>query len=216
MSITVKICGITRVEDAVAAVEAGAELLGLNFYSGSPRCIPLERAQEIAAAVSGRAMLVGVFVNAPVSDVLAVARAVPLKLIQLHGEEDADDLRAIARHFPVLRSLKADASLAAAQPAQFANCSGVLVDTSTAQRGGSGVAFDWTQINWTALRRSIAPAKLLLAGGLNASNVGAAIAASRPDAVDVASGVEVAKGIKGAELMREFVAAVRAAERQLL
>ena len=215
MSITVKICGITRVEDAVAAVEAGAELLGLNFYSGSPRCISVERAQEIAAAVAGRAMLTGVFVNAPVSNILDIARAVPLKQVQLHGEEDADDLRAIARHYPVLRSLQADASLASAQPAQFANCAGVLVDTASAQRGGTGEAFDWGAINWAALRRAIVPAKLLLAGGLNAANVGAAIAAAHPDAVDVASGVEVEKGIKSAEMMRDFVAAVRAAERQL-
>ena len=107
--VEIKICGITRVEDALAAMELGAEMLGLNFYPASPRCITLQQAQEIALAAAGHAQLVGVFVNMNVSEVLRIARAVPLDAVQLHGDESRADCDALAAEFAVIRALKVDA-----------------------------------------------------------------------------------------------------------
>ncbi len=212
-AVEIKICGITRVEDALSAIHAGAAMLGLNFFPGSPRCIPLEQAQRIAAAVSGRVKLVGVFVNMNVEDVLAIARAVPLDAIQLHGDESPAEARKLAAEFELIRALKVDVHFTPALAAEFAFCRGLLVDTPSAGHGGSGEIFNWASVDWMALRRA-SSAKLFLAGGLHAANVTQAITAVRPDIVDVCSGVESAKGIKNPEKIREFVAAVRAAERQ--
>jgi phosphoribosylanthranilate isomerase len=240
--VEIKICGLTSVEDAEAAMGLGADMLGLNFYPQSPRCIPLERAQEIAHAVAsvsdrrasgwtsvsdrrasgwpvpdakpGRVKLVGVFVNMNLSEVLRIARTVPLDAVQLHGDESPADCEAVAAEFAVIRALKVDAEFSAGRAAQFAVCTAVLLDTPTAAHGGSGKCFDWTSVEWESVRRAMPLAKLILAGGLHAGNVAQAIAVVNPGAVDVCSGVELAKGIKSVEKMREFVAAVRAAERQ--
>lgn len=211
-AVEIKICGITSTADAQAAVDAGASMLGLNFYEASPRCISLERAQEIAKAVAGRVKLVGVFVNMNVSGVLQIARAVPLDLVQLHGNESPEDCTTVAAGFEVIRALHADAGFSAARAAEFTVCAGLLLDTACADHGGSGRSFDWASVDWTGVRAASAKAKLFLAGGLHAGNVRAAISAVHPDVVDVCSGVEMGKGIKSVELMREFVAAVRAAE----
>jgi phosphoribosylanthranilate isomerase len=213
-AVAIKICGITRVADALAAVECGAAMLGLNFYEGSPRCISLERAQEIAAAVDGRAALVGVFVNMNISGVLAIARAVPLQVIQLHGGEPTAACEFNAAEFDIIRAFKADGGFSAEHAAAFARCHGLLLDTPCAAHGGSGQSFDWASVDWPGLRRAAPKPKLFLAGGLHAGNVAEAIRAVHPDVVDVCSGVESAKGIKSVEKMREFVAAVRAVERQ--
>ena len=229
MSVEIKVCGITRVDDAEAAMELGAAMLGLNFYPQSPRCIALERAQEIARVVafanrkagcdplSGMTTLpvrlVGVFVNMDLSEVLRIARAVPLDMVQLHGDESPADCAAVAAEFRVIRALKVDAEFSAERAAEFAVCRALLLDTPSAQHGGSGKSFDWLAVDWNGVRSALPKAKLILAGGLNARNVGEAIAAANPDAVDVCSGVESAKGIKSVDKMREFVAAVRAAER---
>jgi phosphoribosylanthranilate isomerase len=228
--VQVKICGITSVEDAQAAIELGAAMLGLNFYALSPRCITLERAQEIARAVtfsnrragcsplSGatirRVKLVGVFVNMNISEVLRIARAVPLDTVQLHGDESPADCDAVAAGFAVIRALKVDAEFSAERAAEFAVCRALLLDTPCVGHGGSGKSFDWASVDWARVRGVLPAAKLILAGGLDAGNVAQAIAMADPDAVDVCSGVESAKGIKSVEKMREFVAAVRAAERQ--
>lgn len=212
--VEVKICGITRVEDALAAIASGAAMLGLNFYPGSPRHITLQRAQEIAKAVAGRVKLVGVFVNMNVSEVLGVAHAVPLDAVQLHGDESPEECAAVAEKFEVIRALKVDANFSAARAAAFTSCRGLLLDTPSAEHGGSGHRFDWASVEWKSLRATLGASTLLLAGGLDAGNVGAAIACAHPNAVDVCSGVESAKGIKSVTQMREFVAAVRAAERQ--
>lgn len=211
-AVEIKICGITSVADAVAAVDVGADMLGLNFYEASPRCIRLERAQEIAKAVAGRTKLAGVFVNMNVSSVLQIARAVPLDFVQLHGDESREDCETVAAEFPVIRALKVDASFSTARPAEFATCAGLLLDTACAAHGGSGCSFDWASVDWAAVRASSPRAKLFLAGGLNVDNIRKAIAIARPNVVDVCSGVEQEKGIKSASQMREFVAAVRAAE----
>ncbi len=213
-NVEIKICGITRAEDALAAIDLGAAMLGLNFYPQSPRHITLEQAQEIAHAVAGRVKLVGVFVNMNICEVLRIAHAVPLNTVQLHGDESRHDCELAAQEFEVIRALKADAVFTAERTADFAQCSGVLVDTPCAAHGGSGESFPWESVPWPSLRRVSPALKLFLAGGLHAGNVAEAIAAVHPDVVDVCSGVEVAKGIKGISKMREFIAAVRAAERQ--
>lgn len=217
--VEIKICGITRVEDALAAVELGAEMLGLNFYAKSPRCIALDQAREIAQAVAGqvkagRVKLVGVFVNVNIAEVLRIARAVPLAAVQLHGDESPQQCAAVATEFEVIRALKVDAKFSAEYAAGFAACRGLLLDTPCAGHGGSGESFCWTNVNWQSLRDASPAAKLFLAGGLHAGNVAEAIACVHPDAVDVCSGVESAKGIKSLIEMGKFVAAVRAAERQ--
>jgi len=230
MSVEIKICGITRVEDAQAAIELGASMLGLNFYPQSPRCITLPQAQEIARTVTfinrkagcsplsaarpTPVKLVGVFVNMNISEVLRIARAVPLDAVQLHGDESPADCEAVAAEFAVIRALKVDADFGAERAAEFAVCRALLLDTPCAEHGGSGKRFDWSSVEWERVRRAVPKAKLILAGGLDAGNVVEAIAVANPDAVDVCSGVESAKGIKSVEKMREFVAAVQAAERQ--
>ena len=217
--VEIKICGITRVEDGLAAVELGAAMLGLNFYAGSPRCITLQQAQQIAQAVAGRAKvgrakLVGVFVNMNIVEVLRIARAVPLDAVQLHGDESPQECATVAGEFEVIRALKVDAEFSAKRAAEFAVCRGLLLDTPCAGHGGSGESFCWTSVNWKSVRDASPAAKLFLAGGLHAGNVAEAIACVHPDAVDVCSGVESAKGIKSLIEMGKFVAAVRAAERQ--
>ena len=210
----IKICGITRVEDAEAAIELGAHMLGLNFYAKSPRCIAPAQAREIARAVAGRARLVGVFVNMNLSELLRTAGEVQLDAVQLHGDESPADCAAVAANFAVIRAIKVDGQFSPAHAARFAACSGLLLDTATPAHGGSGESFDWGGVAWEDLRGAAPQAKLFLAGGLHPGNVAAAIAVAHPDAVDVCSGVESAKGTKSVEKMREFVAAVRAAERR--
>ena len=213
-TVEVKICGITRVSDALAASELGAHILGLNFYAGSPRCVTVERAQQIAAAVAGRVKIAGVFVNMNVEEVSRIARAVPLRALQLHGDESPRDCLTLAAEFEVIRALKVDADFSSARASEFAVCRGLLLDTPCAAHGGSGQSFDWATVEWASVRRALPQAKLFLAGGLHAGNVAKAIAAVQPDVVDVCSGVESTSGIKSVEKMRDFVAAVRAVERQ--
>jgi len=212
--VEIKICGITRVEDALAAIDSGAAMLGLNFYSGSPRCITLQPAQAIAAAVAGRAKLVGVFVNMNVAEVLRIARAVPLDTVQFHGDESRQECEAVAKEFDVIRALKVDKGFTESSAAQFANCRGLLLDTPSPGHGGSGESFSWASVRWASVRDLLPMAKVFLAGGLHAGNIAEAIATVHPDVVDVCSGVESEKGIKSVGKMREFVAAVRAVERQ--
>jgi phosphoribosylanthranilate isomerase len=214
MSVEIKMCGITSAADALAAVGVGAHMLGLNFYEASPRCISVERAQEIAAVLAGRAKLVGIFVNMNVSLVLHTARTVSLDAVQLHGSESREECEAVATEFPVIRALKVDATFSTAQAAEFAGCTGLLLDTACAGHGGSGASFDWSSVDWAGVRAAVPASKLFLAGGLHAGNVAEAIAVAHPDVVDVCSGGEMEKGIKSVERMREFVAAVRAAEGQ--
>jgi phosphoribosylanthranilate isomerase len=214
MGVQIKICGITRVPDALAAVDLGAAMLGVNFYAGSPRCITLEQAQKIAQAVAGRIKLVGVFVNMNIAEVLRIARAVPLDSVQLHGDESPQECEAVAEEFEAIRALKVDAEFSAERAAEFVACRGLLLDTPCLGHGGSGKSFGWTSVDWKSVRGAFPAARIFLAGGLHAGNVAEAIAVVHPDVVDVCSGVESAKGIKSAIKMGEFVAAVRAAERQ--
>jgi phosphoribosylanthranilate isomerase len=149
-----------------------------------------------------------------VEDVLSIARAVPLHAVQLHGGESPQDCLTLASEFDVIRALKVDADFSVARASEFAVCRGLLLDTPCTTHGGSGQSFDWATVEWTSVRRVLPRTKLFLAGGLHTGNIAEAIAAVQPDVVDVCSGVESTKGIKSVEKMRDFVAAVRAVERQ--
>lgn len=200
-----KICGITRIEDALSAVEAGADAIGLVFYAKSPRAVTLQQARSIIAALPPFVTTVGLFVDAGRCELGEILDAVPLDLLQFHGDESPGDCDGY--HRPYIKALRVrPGDDIAAQVALYQNASGVLLDTYVPGiPGGTGEAFDWSLVP-QGLSKPI-----ILAGGLTADNVVQAIAQVRPYAVDVSGGVEMAKGIKDAEKIRTFMQAVRAA-----
>jgi phosphoribosylanthranilate isomerase len=206
----VKICGITRPQDGVAAAAAGADAIGLVFHPDSPRCVQVEQARHIAAALPPFVTRVGLFVNADVTLVQRVLREVPLDLLQFHGDESAEYCRALAR--PYLKAVRMKPGLEpAAAMAAYPDAQGILFDAWEAGRyGGTGTAFDWSKLE-TAKNR----AHLILAGGLHPGNVAEALRQVRPWAVDVSSGVESSPGIKSEALIRKFIEQVTAADRSL-
>lgn len=194
----VKICGITRADDARAAVDAGADWIGVVFAQRSPRRVGRESAREIARAVRGRATIAGVFVDAPLAEVNAIADGVDLDVVQLHGRETDAYCAAVMR--PVVKAVRVGTAVA-----PFAHPSGIwtLYDAGVAGvDGGSGRTFDWS-----LLAEPHRP--FFLAGGLRPGTVAAAIAAVAPDGVDVSSGVERQPGIKDHDAIRRFIAEVR-------
>ncbi|MCO7568151.1 phosphoribosylanthranilate isomerase [Pseudomonas sp. S 311-6] len=200
-----KICGITRVEDALAAAEAGADAIGLVFYAKSPRAVDVRQARAIIAALPPFVTTVGLFVNATRCELNEILEAVPLDLLQFHGDETPADCEGYQRPWiKALRVRPGDDLEAACR--QYAGARGILLDTYVpGVPGGTGEAFDW----------SLVPASLskpiILAGGLSPDNVGQAIAQVRPFAVDVSGGVEQAKGIKDAAKIEAFLRAVKQA-----
>lgn len=201
----VKICGLKRVEDALVAVEAGADLIGLMFFPRSPRFIPPETAAEISAAVRGRAKTVGVFVNADPHDMNRAARGCGLDYIQLSGSEGEETVRALdvpaidVIHMRDGLAPDAVAEQVARSPAEIA-----MLDTArSGVFGGTGEAFDWDRV--PALLKPV-----MLAGGLRPDNVTEAIRRVRPWGVDVSSGVE-RNGEKDQQQIRAFIAAARQA-----
>lgn len=205
----VKICGITRIEDALAAARAGADAIGLVFYAPSPRAVTAAQAQAICAALPPFVSTVGLFVDAEPAAVAAVLQQVPLDLLQFHGDETAEYCRQFAR--PFLKAVRMrEATDVAALRAQFNQARALLLDTYRAGvPGGTGEVFDWRRVP-PALA-----AQIVLAGGLNPDNVGAAIQQARPYAVDVSGGVESAAGIKDIARINAFIAAVERADRSL-
>jgi phosphoribosylanthranilate isomerase len=204
----IKICGVTRPEDAAAAVSGGADFIGINFWPRSKRYVPAERAPLLAAAarVAGAVQIAGVFVDTTVAAVVAVLHAVDLDIVQLHGDESAELARAIARTTG-RQVWKALPATAAGRIAEYADAGAILLDTPTPERGGSGRTFDWAIAQ--AACRDHPARRFVLAGGLSPDNVAAAITAVAPWAVDVASGVESAPGIKDPAKITDLVAAVR-------
>ena len=200
-----KICGITRVEDALAAVEAGADAIGLVFYAKSPRAVTVQQARSIINAMPPFVTTVGLFVDASRCELGEILDAVPLDLLQFHGDESPESCEGY--HRPYIKALRVKpGDDIAAQVALYKNASGVLLDTYVPGiPGGTGEAFDWSLVP-EGLSKPI-----ILAGGLTAENVAQAIARVRPYAVDVSGGVEAAKGIKDAQEIRAFMQAVRAA-----
>lgn len=202
----VKICGITRIEDAIAAADAGADAIGLNFYPESKRCVTLQRARAIATAVRGRVALVGLFVNAPFEAVDRMDRMVELDLLQFHGDETpAFCARWGGR---VIRALRIAAESDLAQIAAYDSAHCVMLDAAVpGVYGGTGVMGEW------ALARKAVEAggKIILAGGLTPENVAAAIETVMPFGVDTSSGVERAPGIKDHARIAAFISAARSA-----
>lgn len=212
MSVLVKICGITRPEDAALAAAAGADWIGLNFWPMSKRFVGADpgraRALAEAARLANEALaVVGVFVNQAVSEVVRTARDVGLDVVQLHGHESpAACAEVMAAGVRVIKAMALssmdDVERLHAYPGEA-----FLMDTPTPGHGGSGRTFDWA-----LARAAVATGKrIFLAGGLDADNVARAVAEVSPHGVDVASGVESAPGIKDARLVRAFVAAARQA-----
>lgn len=194
----VKVCGITRIEDAIDAVEAGAQFIGLNFVPSSPRCVAVEVARELVGVVAGRAEVVGVVANLDVPQLEALRRDARLDSLQLHGDEPPEIFHALSSgdYKAVRVSDEGDVQRARCYPG-----SRILVDAKVAGvLGGSGHVFDWSLVEDLARER-----QLLLAGGLTPDNVVEAIRSVRPWAVDVASGVESAPGIKSRDKVLAFV-----------
>ena len=201
----IKICGLTRVDDALAAVDAGADAIGLVFYPPSPRAVDLAQALAIRRALPPFVATVALFVNADAAEVDAVIDRLRPSLLQFHGDESAADC---ARHaHPYLRAARMRPGLDLVNFASaYADAQGVLVDAFVDGYGGGGEVFDWSLIPKNV------DFPIVLSGGLNARNVAQAVRCVRPWAVDVSSGVESARGVKDAAAMREFVAAVRQAD----
>ena len=206
MRVRSKICGITRVEDALAAVEAGADAIGLVFYAKSSRAVSVEQAAEIVQALPPFVTSVGLFVNMPREQVLAVLQQVPLDLLQFHGDESPAECEGYGRPYIKALRVRPGENVAAAM-APYAGARGILLDTFVeGVPGGTGAAFDWSLVPQGVAR------PIILAGGLEAHNVAAAIRQVRPYAVDVSGGVEASKGIKDAGKIRAFVKSVRDAQ----
>lgn len=200
-----KICGITRVDDALTAAKAGADAIGLVFYAKSPRAVDVRQAREIVAALPPFVTTVGLFVNASRCEINEILDAVPLDMLQFHGDETPAQCEGF--HRPWFKALRVgNGEDIEAEVARYANASGILLDTFVAgMPGGTGERFDWSLIP-AALAKP-----LILAGGLTAENVQQAIAQVRPYAVDVSGGVEASKGVKDASKVMAFVGRVRAA-----
>lgn len=201
----IKICGITRADDLAAAVGAGADAVGFVFYPPSPRCLTPERAAGLARRVPPFVARVGLFVNAEAAAVREILTAVPLDVLQFHGEEEAAYCAQFGR--PYLKAARVRPGLDLLEFARaFPTAQGLLLDAWVEAYGGVGQSFDWSLIPANL------PLPVILSGGLHAGNVGEAINEVHPWAVDVSSGVEAAKGIKDADKIAAFVAAVRTAD----
>lgn len=202
----IKICGITNHEDAANAVACGTDALGFIFFKESKRYISPKKAAEICAQVPAFVATVGLFVNEPLADVKRTIERVQLDLVQLHGDETPEYCEALGHRY--IKAVRATSrEQIALEEQSYASARAILVDTATDGRfGGTGKTFDW----------SLLPdfgKPLVLAGGLDAANVEAAIAATHPYAVDVSSGVELSAGEKNVAEMKKFVEAVQIADR---
>ncbi|TRO41280.1 phosphoribosylanthranilate isomerase [Pseudomonas sp. ALS1279] len=206
MNVTVvrsKICGITRIEDALAAVEAGADAIGLVFYGKSPRAVSIEQAAAILQALPPFVTSVGLFVDMPRDELQQLLQRLPLDLLQFHGDESPADCEGHGRPYIKALRVRPGEDVAAAM-APYAGAQGILLDTFVeGVPGGTGASFDWSLVPEDAAK------PIILAGGLDADNVATAIRQVRPHAVDVSGGVEASKGIKDAGKIRAFVRAVR-------
>lgn len=197
-ALRVKVCGLTRREDAVAAAAAGVDAIGLVFAARSKRRVSLAQAADVVAGLTPFVTRVGVFVDAPIAEVLAAVTRLKLDVVQLHGSEDEAYAAELRRTVKVVRAL---AFADHPDPAGYAGVEhdALMLDGLVA---GEGRSFDWrAAAPWAAYP------ELIVAGGLNAGNVAAAVAALAPTAVDVSTGVETSPGVKSARLIEEFVAA---------
>jgi phosphoribosylanthranilate isomerase len=199
LRVRAKICGITRVEDALQAVENGADAIGLVFYAPSPRNVSIQRAIEIAEQVPAFVTIVGLFVNAEPSFVREVSLQVKLDLLQFHGDESPEMCAQYNK--PFIKAIRVKAGINLVQYAKdFSSAKALLLDTYTeGVAGGTGHVFDWDLIPENLTK------PIILAGGLNVENVAQAIQSVKPYAVDVSGGVEAEKGIKDAAKIAAFM-----------
>ncbi len=205
----VKICGITRVEDALAAARNGADAIGLVFYERSPRHVSVAQAKQLAGALPPFVTIVGLFVNAEAAFVREVLANVPLDLLQFHGDETPEYCAQFNK--PFLKAIRVKAGVNLLQCASdFRGARGLLLDAHVEGiPGGTGTAFDWELIPGDL------PLPVILSGGLDAGNAAAAIEQVRPYALDVSSGVEASKGIKDAAKIAAFINEVKHIDLQL-
>lgn len=201
----VKICGVTRLEDALAAVLLGADALGFNFWAGSKRYLPPAQARAIVQRLPPFVTAVGVFVDPTREEVARAVDASGVSMAQLHGRESPE--LCLSMPVPVLKAIQVHDVHALAQLASY-EVRGFVLDTPTPGHGGSGKTFDWSLVGEAA--REI---PIVLAGGLTPDNVGEAVRMVGPWAVDVASGVESAPGVKDPDRMRRFIEAAKEAGR---
>ena len=217
MQTRIKICGITRVDDGLAAAQAGADAIGLVFWAGTPRVVAAERARAIVAALPPFVSVVGLFVDPAADHVRATLAAVPLDLLQFHGSEPPEFCRGFGRRYlkalPVAAGAKAAGLIECAQ--RYGDAAGLLFDAPPAEGlpGGTGRTFDWS-----TLPKGM-PQPVVLSGGLSVVNVAEAIRRVRPSAVDVSSGVEARdaagqpiKGVKDPARIAAFIEEVRNAD----
>jgi phosphoribosylanthranilate isomerase len=203
----IKICGITRAVDLDAAVHAGADAIGFVFYPPSPRAVSLAMAAELARRVPPFVTRVGLFVDPDTVVLAETLAAVPLDLIQFQGDEPPGFCQQFGRPYLKVARMRPELDLLEfAGSYASASAQGLLLDAYVEGYGGGGQKFDWS-----CVPRAL-PLPIVVAGGLTAENVGVAIRQLRPWAVDVSSGVELAKGIKDAEKIAAFIAAVRKAD----
>jgi phosphoribosylanthranilate isomerase len=209
--VRVKICGVTNWPDAQAACEAGADLLGFNFYEKSLRRVSTADAAQMRAKLPAGVEAVGVFVNASPVDIISLRSFVRFGVAQLHGDESPAIVADVARTVPVIKAFRVNSAFALSAFDQYSGVSAFLLDAAQAgQYGGTGQTADWD-----FARRAAPSHRIILAGGLTPENVAAAIVHVRPYAVDVASGVESKPGKKDHAKLRDFLQEVRRAELQL-
>jgi phosphoribosylanthranilate isomerase len=205
----IKICGITRAEDGLAAAHGGADAIGLVFYQRSPRYVSIAQTKQVTDALPPFVTVVGLFVNAEVSFVREILANVPLDMLQFHGDETPEYCAQFNR--PYFKAIRVKAGVDLIQCASdFRGAKALLLDAHVEGiPGGTGTAFDWKLIPQKL------PMPVILSGGLDAKNVAAAIKQVRPYAVDVSSGVEASKGIKDAEKIAAFINEVKRIDVQL-
>jgi len=198
----VKICGITRVEDALEAINQGADAIGLVFYAKSPRNVSATQAAEIVSSIPAFVTVVGLFVDAEPAFIQEVLSVVNLDLLQFHGDETPSACRQYSR--PYMKAIRVKSGTNLVQyAADYADAKAILLDAfAEGVPGGTGLVFDWSLIPQNL------PLPIVLAGGLNAENVGLAIEQVRPYAVDVSGGVEASKGIKDVAKIAAFMRGV--------
>jgi len=208
--VRVKICGITNAADALAAVNAGANLLGFNFYEKSPRFVNEAQAAKIRPQVPKTVEAVGIFVNTPAEEVAERCKSLRLDAAQLHGDETPEIVAEIARTGAVIKAFRVEPEFQIESLDAYPGAFAFLFDAAhTGQYGGTGHSTDWD-----LAQRAAVGHRIILAGGLKVENVAAAVRIVRPYAVDVASGIESKPGKKDHGLLREFIQEVRRGERK--
>ena len=203
MRTRIKICGITRVEDALAAVHHGADAIGLVFYPPSPRAVSLEQARAIVSVLPPFVTVVGLVVDETHERLQQLMQAVRIDLLQFHGQESAAECCGLGRPWIKAIRMREGIDLVALE-AVYHEAAGLILDTYEAGKpGGTGTRFDWERIPAAMASR------IILAGGLNPDNIESAVRQVRPYAVDVSGGVEVSKGIKDADKIAAFIEGVK-------